>query len=268
MSRLDAGRLDGSLSAGAAAKIAIALHAITTRSEDSLLSQYGGPAGVIRELIAALTAGTNEVSRTIDTIRHQAKTVTVGTSRSDEAILSVPLLQVVLDSGAQRAALPYNVVRTVAALDPVVSEVIGTTHYAIEDQFITVTGRSGIAEALPSRTEWDHRLLGTKLLVAEQRQALVAVGRSDGRPVIIVPEITDHQTTGLVLLHVKFHQQLPRETMKAVLDGYRGRLAILRSAVTEIHRTFHERLLGQLCPLALLTEPAETLADHHWCRAG
>lgn len=85
---------------------------------------------------------------------------------------------------------------------------------------------------------------------------------------IIVPEITDHQTTGLVLLHVKFHQQLPRETMKAVLDGYRGRLAIMRSAVTEIQPTFDERLLGQLCPLALLTEPAETLADHYWCRAG
>lgn len=168
-----------------------------------------------------------------------------------------------LDSGAQRAALPYNVVRTVAALDPVVSEVIGTTRYAIKGQYITVTGRSGIAQALPSRTEWDHRLLGTKLLVAEQRQALVAVGRSDGRPVIIVPEITDHQTTGLVLLHVKFHQQLPRETM-----GYRGRLAILRSAVTEIQPTFDERLLGQLCPLTLLTEPAETLADHYWCRAG
>ena len=266
MARLGAGRFDGSLSAGAAAKIAVVLHAITTRSEDSLLSQYGGPAGVIRELIAALTAGTNEVSRTIDTIRHQAKTVTVGTSRSDEAIMRVPLLQAALDSGAQRAALPYNVVRTIAALDPVVSEVIGTTHYAIKGQYITVTGRSGIAQALPSRTEWDHRLLGTKLLVAEQRQALVAVGRSDGRPVIIVPEITDHHTTGLVLLHVKLHQQQPPEIMKAVLDGYRGRLAILRSAVTEIQPTFDERLLGQLCPLALLTKPAETLADY-WCRA-
>src|SRR6185312_1567877 len=105
MARLDAGRFDGSLSAGAAAKIAVALHAITTLSEDSLLSQYGGPAGVITELIAALTAGTNEVSRTIDTIRHQAKTVTVGTSRSDEAIMRVPLLQAALDSAKRSSPL-------------------------------------------------------------------------------------------------------------------------------------------------------------------
>src|SRR5262245_14328257 len=85
------GRYDGSLSAETAAKIAIALHAITNASEYGVLSQHGGQARVIEELTAALTAGTNEVLRTIDTIRLQAKTVTVGTSRSDEAILNTPL---------------------------------------------------------------------------------------------------------------------------------------------------------------------------------
>ena len=94
--------------------------------------------------------------------------------------MSVPLLQAVLDSGAQRAALPYNVVRTIAARDPVVSEVIGTTQYAIKGQYITVTGRSGIAQALPSRTEWDHRLLGTKLLVAESVKRSSPLGAATG----------------------------------------------------------------------------------------
>jgi glutamine---fructose-6-phosphate transaminase (isomerizing) len=147
-----------------------------------------------------------------------------------------------------------------------VSGVIGATRYAIKDQTIAVIGRSGISVGLPSRTETDHRLLGTKLLVAEQRQPLVAIGRGDSRSVIIVPEITDDHTTGLVLLHVIFHEHLAPRTMKAVLDGYRGRLAWLRSAVTEIQPTFDERLLGRLPPLALLTAPVEALA-HCWIQS-
>jgi glutamine---fructose-6-phosphate transaminase (isomerizing) len=89
MARLDAGRYDGSLSAKAGARIALAFHAFATRSEHALVLQCG-PETMINELAAALTEGINQVSRTIDTIRHQAKTVTVGTSRSDEAILTRP----------------------------------------------------------------------------------------------------------------------------------------------------------------------------------
>jgi glucosamine--fructose-6-phosphate aminotransferase (isomerizing) len=262
MRRLDACQYDGSLSARASARIAVAFHAIVTRSEETLLSRCSGPDAVINELVAALTDGIDQVSRTIDTIRHQAKTVTVGTSRSDEEILSVPLVEAVLAAGAGRNSFSYSALRTVAALDPAVAAVVGSTHYAVADEHVEVISRRGMAQGLRSRTDVDHRLVGTKLLVAEQQQVLAAVGRNDQRPFIIVPEIKGHRTTGLVLLHVEFRPRLSPGDMSSVLENYRGRLSELKSAVTEVDPIFDERLLGVVPPLALLTEPAELLAEH------
>jgi glucosamine--fructose-6-phosphate aminotransferase (isomerizing) len=266
MTRLSVGEYDSAMNASVSARIAVALHAIVTKSEQTLMSRFPGPEAVINELTTALTAGIDQVSRTIDTIRHQAKTVTVGTSRSDEAILGVPLVRAVLDSGATQETLPYNILRTVAALDPAVAEVLGSTRYTVDDQHIAVLRRTGTAVGVPSRTDTDHRLRGTKLLVAEQQQVLAAVGQNDFRPVIIVPEVVDQRTTGIVLLHVHFQSQLPPSVMGSVLDEYRGRLSLLRGTVTEILPAFDESVLGSVSPLSLLTEPAQTLAQH-WFNA-
>ena len=49
----------------------------------------GTPSRVVEDLTAALTAGIEELTRPVDAIKHQAKTVTVGISRSDEELLQV-----------------------------------------------------------------------------------------------------------------------------------------------------------------------------------
>jgi glucosamine--fructose-6-phosphate aminotransferase (isomerizing) len=262
MSRLNAGRYDASLSARTSARIAIAFHAIATQSEGVLLSHAAGPEAVISELATALTDGIDQVSRTIDTIRHQAKTVTVGTSRSDEEVLTVPLVAAVLAVGTDRNSFSYNTLRTVASLDRAVRAVVGSTRYTVAGEYIAIASRQGVSTGLHSRTDVDHRLLGTKLMVAEQQQVLATVGQRDRRPFILVPEVKDRQTTGLVLLHVEFRELLSPSDMSAVLDGYRGRLSELRSAVTEVHPVFDEQLLGVLSPLALLTGPTQQLAEH------
>ena len=38
----------------------------------------------------------------------------------------------------------------------------------------------------------------------------MARGRSDGRTLILVPEVKDNQTTGLTLLHARFRDRLAR----------------------------------------------------------
>jgi glucosamine--fructose-6-phosphate aminotransferase (isomerizing) len=259
--RLSAGRYDGSLSASASARIAIAFRAIAARSEGLLLSGNSGPETAVNELASALTEGIDQVSRTIDTIRHQAKTVTVGTSRSDEEILTVPLVEALLQTGADRNSFSYHALRTVATLDPAVSHVVGSTRYAVADQYVGIVSRRGVSEGLHSRTDVDHQLLGTKLMVVEEQQVLAAVGRRDLRPFILVPEVVDRKTIGLVLLHVEFRDRLPATEMSRVHDGYRGRVSALRSAVTEVRTDFDETLLGALAPQALLTEPVESLAE-------
>jgi len=75
---------------------------------------------VIEDLSTALTKAIEELTRPIDAIKHQAKTVTVGISRSDETLLRVPLVQEVLATGAARDRLTYRALRTLVALDPAV----------------------------------------------------------------------------------------------------------------------------------------------------
>ena len=54
--------------------------------------KVGTPGVVLEDLTAGLTAAIEELTRPVDAIKHQAKTVTVGISRSDESLLQVPLV--------------------------------------------------------------------------------------------------------------------------------------------------------------------------------
>ncbi|HZD70812.1 MAG TPA: SIS domain-containing protein [Actinomycetes bacterium] len=270
--RLGAGEYDGTLDAGAALRISSLLrYAEGLAPLDVYQLEHGKvatPSVLLHDLAAALTAGIDQLTRPVDAIKHQAKTVTVGISRSDEALLTVPLVRELLEAGAVREQLAYGSLRAVAELDPAVAEVTGFTRYRISGDpasdaaTIEVADRGGVSLTLASRTERDHRLRGTKQRVAAERQVLAARGRRDGRTVVLVPEVKGDHVTGLVLLHVALHERLPVPRMRRVLEGYRGRLAELRSAVTETEPAFDESPLGELPVLHLLTDPVEVLADH------
>jgi glucosamine--fructose-6-phosphate aminotransferase (isomerizing) len=227
----------------------------------------GTPSTVVEDLNAALTKAIDELTRPIDAIKHQAKTVTVGISRSDEELLQVALAREVLAAGAARDALSYRALRTLVALDPAVEEVVGFTRYRIEgdadadDATIHVVDRGGISVDLRSRTDDDPRLVGTKHRVATQREVTVARGRRDQRTVIIVPEVKDNVTVGLTLLQVRFVTTLPADVARTVLQGYQGRYGALRDAVTETTPTFDDSRLATIDLVDLLTEPVYVLAD-------
>jgi glucosamine--fructose-6-phosphate aminotransferase (isomerizing) len=269
--RVRAGEYDGALDASTALRVTSLLRYAEALSPlDAYQLEHGKvatPSVLLDDLTAALTAGIDQLTRPVDAIKHQAKTVTVGISRSDEALLTVPLVRHLLEAGAARERLAYGSLRTVAELDPAVARVTGFTRYRIagdpagEAATIEVADRGGISLELVSRTERDRRLRGTKQRVAAERQVLAARGRRDGRTVLLVPEVKDDHVTGLVLLHVTLHELLPAARMRRVLEGYRGRLVELRSAVTETEPSFDESLLGQLPVATLLTEPVEVLAD-------
>ena len=48
--------------------------------------KIGVPSALVADLLDALNAGIDELTRPIDAIKHQAKTVTVGISRSEDAL--------------------------------------------------------------------------------------------------------------------------------------------------------------------------------------
>jgi glucosamine--fructose-6-phosphate aminotransferase (isomerizing) len=154
-----------------------------------------------------------------------------------------------------------------AVLDPAVAEVTGFTRYRIEGNLVDgtatvhVVDKGGVAASIASRTEHDPRLRGTKHTVATEREVLVASGRSDGRTVLIVPEVKDQHAIGLTLLHVRFDDRLGAAEAQTVLSGYRNRYSVLHDLVTETEPSFDDDLLGRVPVVDLLTEPVHTLAD-------
>ena len=260
------GRYDGHLEASTAVRLAGRLRDVRS---DHPVEEYqlesgkvGSPAALLDDLVTALTRAIEELTRPVDAIKHQAKTVTVGISRSDEGVIDRPLVQAVLAAGAGRDVLSYKTLKVLADLDPAIAEVVGFTRYGLEGDTITVVDRGGVSTGLPSRVERRPVLSGTKRSVATQREVLVARGRSDGRTVIFVPEVKANVTTGITLLHVRFHDRLDAATMRGVLQGYDRRYDRLVDWVSETESDFDERLLGELPVADLLIEPISDAADH------
>ena len=227
--------------------------------------KVGTPIALIDDLVAALTRAIEELTRPVDTIKHQAKTVTVGISRSDEGVIDKALVQAVLSAGAGRDVLSYRTLKVLADLDLAVADVRGYTRYSIDGDTISIIDRGGISRDLSSRVESNGVLRGTKHRVASEREVLVAAGRNDGRTVLLIPEVKAGDTTGLTLLHVAFHDRLPANEMRAVLQGYDRRYDRLVDWVTETEGHFDESVLGTLGVQELLIEPISDAAEH-WRR--
>ncbi|MEM7340999.1 MAG: SIS domain-containing protein [Actinomycetota bacterium] len=269
---LRAGTYNGHLEASTAVRLGALLRfAAGQVSLDAFQGEFGKvgtPGVVVEDLAAALTAAIEELTRPVDAIKHQAKTVTVGISRADESLLQAALIQAVLGTGCPRDRLSYRSLRTLAAITPAVSELVGYTRYRIEDGYVDgrifVTDKGGIATGIPSRVESDPTLRGTKRRVAVEQEPFVTVG-SDGRIVLIVPEVKDKQTTGLTLCHVQLNENLGAATARTVLQGYRNRYRQLVDVVTEREPTFREDLLAEVSTTDLLTAPITAVA-RRWAR--
>jgi glucosamine--fructose-6-phosphate aminotransferase (isomerizing) len=267
---LRGGSYDGHLEASTAVRIASLLrYAAGAASLDEYQieqGKVGTPEVLVEDLTAALTRGIEELTRPIDAIKHQAKTVTVGISRSDEGLLGAPLVREVLAAGVGRDRLTYSSLKTLAELSPAVANVTGYTRYRIEgdtdDATIEIVDRGGISRDIPSRVERNPELRGTKRRVAVDREVLVARGRADGRTVLMVPEVKGAQTTGITLLHLRLTDRLPPSVARSVLVGYRDRYAHLRDAVTETEPAFRDDLLSTVELTDLLTLPINDLAEH------
>jgi glucosamine--fructose-6-phosphate aminotransferase (isomerizing) len=268
-----AGANNGALEAGTAVELSSVLRYATRALPLELYEldhgRVGTPGVVVEDLAAALTRAIDELTRPVDAIRHQAKTVTVGISRSEEELFRAPLVAEALAAGAPRERLTYRVLRTLGALGPAVEEVTGFTRYRIEGPVgggdsarIFVVDKGGVAAGLRSRAEGEagDRLRGTKHRASTLQEVTVARGGTDGRTVVIVPEIRQGSVDGLTLLHARFADRLPGETMRAVLEGYQARYGALVDAVTET-TAFDDAVLGELPVIDLLTSPVHGLAE-------
>ena len=262
---LTQGDYDGHLSAGAAAKLS-SLYKYSggvtpMKSYQQEFGAVGTPSTVWQDFLEALNEVIDTLARPVDAIRHQAKTVTVGITRSDEELLSRPLAASVTAAGAPREALSYETLRELAALDPAVAEITGHIRYKIDGEQLVIADRAGASLVIPSLVDSDPELRGTKHHAAAEQRIFLTQGRRDRRTILIVPEIVSAETTALTLLHLELQEFLPAEVAVAALRGYRGRYEALWGAVTETEKHFDIEKLAEVPVVDLFTEPIVTLAD-------
>src|SRR5207247_3292413 len=110
---------------------------------------------------AVLARAIDEVGRPIDSVKHQAKTVTVGTSRDDADVYDNDVVAAMQDAGVDLHRLTLPVLRVVRAQARVISSVTGVTCYRVdgagdgpeEAATIRVVRKTGSAAGLASRAD-------------------------------------------------------------------------------------------------------------------
>lgn len=220
--RIAAGELDAALPPRAVAGLARLGQALrgggslTPAEQTELLT--AGP-GLLRTLF-------EETSRPIDTIRHQAKTVTVGISRPGRE-LSPLLLAVLADLGIAPAALAEHDRQTLLALSPVLTAVPSGMLYHVRgdgvETLLQAGPRSGQAVGVPSGYDRAKPAAGSKRRALRLGRAVLSSGPQGRENLLLLPIFAgaDWTLQGLALLHVELLAQASLQQKAALLKELR-----------------------------------------------
>ncbi|OLF13986.1 hypothetical protein BLA60_02060 [Actinophytocola xinjiangensis] len=212
---------------------------------------------------AVLTAALDELARPIDTVKHQAKTVTVGTSRGDSDLYDNDIIRALSDAGTDPADLTFPVLDVIRAHARVVDRPTGVTRYRLGQEagtdMVTVVTKTGVAEGLTSRADAGAALTGSKRRVAEIRVPQLVRGRADDRIVLIVPEHLAGDVAALSVVHVALRESCPLPDLRAAMDSVGDRMAEIIAAVSETRPGFQPEQLQVLPTAAVLLDDLESL---------
>ncbi len=215
----------------------------------------------------------DELARPIDAIRHQAKTVTVGTSRKEKELAGMVFdLMDSLDFSAKN--LIHRDILTVNRIQPAIAAVRGHTLYRISgldeqgnpstNSMIAIQSRGGVALGMKSRADQPTSLMGVKRTIVSTGHVYIGKGQADGALIVILPlrsgtEFISH----LLLLHVEYDESLPIGKRKEVL-GYRYN--DIKNLVNEYNIRWDDHYLGKINLSDLFSKPVDILAGqiHQW----
>ncbi|MDY0044204.1 MAG: SIS domain-containing protein, partial [Syntrophales bacterium] len=209
----------------------------------------------------------DELARPIDAVRHQAKTVTVGTSRKEE-IPKGAVSDLMRALGFSLENMTGKNATALQRIQKAVQGIKGYTLYTVENldfegkpqeiSTISITERGGISTTMISRIEKSRKLMGTKRAIVSTGDVYAGLGKSDGAPFVIIPLINDNGITGKVLLaHVDFNDTLSIEEKKEILGEKFNRII---DFVSEYNVSWRDSLVETCSAATLLGESADIIA--------
>jgi len=232
----------------------------------------GTAVNMLNTFFNCLATGISTMVRPVDAIKHQAKTVTVGTSRISERIEGILFDALSIEDLTISQLTNVNII-VMKNLQGIIERIEGSTLYRIdglsvlgepsEDTTIEVIKKRGDIADVPSRVETDNRLKGTKRIIVRQGNVYIGKGRKDERSIIIIPILTTsdagpNRIEYLLLLHVSFRQDI---TLDSRIKALGGKFEHIKNIVQENSITWQDNFLDLLEIEELFGRSAEKTAD-------
>lgn len=271
--RKQQGLFTSSLSPSTCAEITTLLaHATGRMSKQQFLEEFGqvaSPTTILNTLIDRLHRAVEEMARPIDAIKHQAKTVTVGTSRleiDDHGILCEALAK----AGVPIETLKEHIVHRLLPIQNAIASIKGYSYYQIQglnisgqptkESTIRLMRREGFAATLPSRSAISPvPLVGTKRSVVQKGDIFIGYGLGDSKPILIIPIFSSQNiVTHQLLFHIDFAEKVSPEEAKAlVYSEYEE----IQNMVTEANIPWSDNLLNLVPVPILCSNEADNIAQ-------
>lgn len=232
--------------------------------------EFKGEGGLISPfdlLDASLGAAIDELTRPIDAIRHQAKTVTVGTSRKEKEIKGI-IFDLLEALNFSMKNLTYRNILTLNRVQPAIASIRGCTLYAIrnldeqgnpsENTLIEILRKDGAAAQMKSRSDQPAVLMGTKKTIVSTGHVHIGKGKADGASILVIPLLEENNIiSNLLLLHIDYNEALP---LAAKIDVLGYRYADIRNLVNEYNLPWQDDHLTSLSLESLFCESIEAIA--------
>jgi glucosamine--fructose-6-phosphate aminotransferase (isomerizing) len=270
--RLDEKRYTAAMEPATASDLTLLLKYLSGRLPTSDFELDFGISGTAPNMFATFSTcigeAINDLARPIDAIRHQAKTVTVGTSRMWEPVQGI-IFETLKVNGFDTSNLTNKNVLVLTNLQEIIAEVKGETLYRIRDlaytgepmhdSTIRLIHKKGTSSGIVSRVEGEQGLKGTKRIIVKAGNVFIGKGRVDNRSIIIIPIIKkgphiDH----LILLEVGFKKGIElRKKVKALGEKYTH----IKNIVEEMGISWRDECLNLLEVDELFGKSAEKIAE-------
>lgn len=269
MELIDKEDLNTGLEVGTAANLAVVFNNLVLGEHMRRDSSSTLNIKPIQSFLNHATRAISELTRPIDAIKHQAKTVTVGISRQEE-LPAGRVFDAVTRAGIKADQLSFKVINTLEGIASAVKRVVGFTMYRCENfdalglpdenTTLKVEKKAGIARKLVSRTDKDPRLRGTKRSVVEHGRVFFGMGASDLRSIIIFPVMEKGIRRFVFLVHVDINQKLSLADKIGILKSYNNMYEEIRDAIMEVLPEWNDNLLAKISLKDLLSYAPRTIA--------
>jgi glutamine---fructose-6-phosphate transaminase (isomerizing) len=164
----------------------------------------GTPSNMLNVFFENLGFAINNMARPVDAIKHQAKTVTVGTSRIKETFQGLVFDELGFHD-IQISQITNKNVLVIKNLQEVIAKINGGLLYQVTglnllgevtpDTRIHVKEKTGALKNETSRVETDPQLKGTKHIIVREGNVYIGKGRKDKKSILVIPVLSASPAT-------------------------------------------------------------------------